>query len=206
MKKNKQQITVWNPKGAGRPSVLTKKELTTRVYHRSRPELPKAKPVHVTIKTNKNVIPNLRSKVLYKQIRQSMKRARILGIRIIHFSVQRDHVHLLIEADNKQQLGESMRVLSISLTKRLSHVLKRKVKALKSRYHLHVLKSLQEIKNAKNYILSNGQKHGTSDAHDFYSSAISFSDFRPNEIFLQFMDDLKSILAPPEFWSTKQIS
>jgi REP element-mobilizing transposase RayT len=206
MRKNKQQITVWNPKGAGRPKVLTKLELASRIYHRSRPELLKAKPVHVTIKANKNIVPNLRSKVLYKEIRQSMKRARILGIRIIHFTVQRDHVHMMMEADNKQQLGESMRVLSISLSKRLSHVLKRKVKALKSRYHLHILKSLQEIKNAKNYIVNNSIKHGTSDADDFYSSEIKFSTFRPNEKFLQFMDDLKSILSPPEFWCTKRLS
>jgi REP element-mobilizing transposase RayT len=203
--KNIQRLkTVWNPKGAGRPVTLSKKELMTKIYHRSRPEIPRARPVHVTIKSNKNIIPNLRSKVFYKEIRQGMKRARILGIRIIHFSVQRDHVHMLIEAENKKQLGESMRALSISLSKRFSFTLKKKVKALKNRYHLHILKSLQEIKNATNYILHNGQKHGITDVHDFYSTAINFSDFRASDAFFQFMDDLQSILAPPFFWSTRR--
>jgi REP element-mobilizing transposase RayT len=203
VRKNKQQISVWNPRAAGRPSFLTQKEKSRKIYHRSRPDLPAGKPVHITIKADKNFVPNLRNKILYKEIRASFKRARLLGIRIIHFSVQRDHIHFLIEAQNKTQLGQSMRVLSISLTKRLSQVLKKKIKALKTRYHLHILESLKEINNVANYIKNNGQKHRVTLTKDFFSSHISPEDFKPNETFLEFLDDLKSVLSFPRFWATR---
>jgi len=204
VRKNKKQISVWNPKAAGRPSILTQKQKSNKIYHHSRPHLLSGKPVHVTIKTDKNIIPNLRNKILYKEIRASFKRARLLGIRIIHFTVQRDHIHFLIEAQNKKQLGQSMRALSISLTKRLSRVLAKKIKALKTRYHLHILKSLKEIKNVANYIQNNGKKHRVVLNKDFYSSHISPQDFDPTEPFLKFLEDLKAVLSFPRFWATRK--
>jgi REP element-mobilizing transposase RayT len=204
VRKNKQQISVWNPRAAGRPCTLTKKEKSSKIYHRSRPDLATGKPVHVTIKTNKHIVPNLRNKILYKEIRESFKRARLLGIRIIHFTVQRDHIHFLIESQNIKQLGQSMRALSISLTKRFSRVLNRKIKALKTRYHLHILESLKEIKNVANYIKNNGKKHRVTQNVDFFSSHVSAQDFRPDQVFLEFLDDLKSVLSIPRFYATRK--
>jgi REP element-mobilizing transposase RayT len=205
VRKNKQQITVWNPKAAGRPKVLTNKERDQKIWHRSRPKIPSGKPVHVTLKTDKLKVPSLRDKKIYREIRQSLKQARQIGIRIIEFTVQKDHIHLLLEACDQKQLGESMRVLSISLSKRLSFILKRKIKAFKNRYHLHILNSLKEIKNARNYILTNGQKHLVSEERDYFSSNLAVNDFAQTIMFLNFWQDLQAIIDRPRFWTTRKV-
>ena len=137
-RKNKQTRTIYNPRAAGRPRVLTLSERKTRIYHQSRPVLPKDRPLHVTIKFDKTQIANLRNKLFYREIRKSLQRLRAKGVRLIEFSVQKDHIHFLLEAGRKVVLGTAMRALSISLSKRFSLLLKRKIKALKNRYHLHI--------------------------------------------------------------------
>jgi REP element-mobilizing transposase RayT len=197
--RNGQSRTTFNPKGAGRPKVLTMKEREKRIYHRSRPNIPSKMPVHVTVKTNQKDIGSIRSKILYKEIRQAMKRARYGGIRIIHFSVQKDHIHMIIEAASSILLGRAMRAMSISLSKRFTEVLGESVKALQNRYHLRLLKSFNQIKNAIFYVLNNGKKHLIADTIDFYSSNIDLSSMTVTEELLEFLDDLKSVLSAPIF-------
>jgi len=204
-RKNKQQRTVYNPRAGGRPRVLTSKERTSRIYHQSRPTLPKDRPLHVTVKFNKNEIGSLRNKIFYREIRKSMQRLRAKSVRLIEFSVQKDHIHLLLESGNKVILGKAMRALSISLSKRFSLLLKRNIKALKHRYHLHILNTLKELKNARQYILNNSNKHNSAtDSDDLYFSRADFTLFNPTNDLLEFLDDLKSLLDVPHFWVTRQ--
>jgi len=204
-RKNKQERTIYNPRAAGRPRVLTSKERVSRIYHQSRPTLPKDRPLHVTIKFDKKKIATLRNKIFYREIRKSLRRLRVKGVRLIEFSVQKDHIHFLLESANKIVLGKAMRALSISLSKRFSLLLNRKIKALKSRYHLHILNTLKELKNARQYILNNSAKHNSvKDADDLYFSRADFTLFKPSNDLLEFLDDLKSLLDLPHFWITKQ--
>ena len=204
-RKNKQQSTVYNPRAAGRPRVLTSIERKSRIYHQSRPTLPKDRPLHVTIKFDKKKIATLRNKLFYREIRKSFHRLHLSGVRLIEFSVQKDHIHFLLESANKIVLGKAMRALSISLSKRFSLLLNRKIKALKSRYHLHILNTLKELKNARQYILNNSAKHtSNSNSDDLYFSRADFTLFKPNRDLLEFLDDLKSVLDLPHFWVTKQ--
>jgi len=204
-RKNKQTRTIYNPRAAGRPRVLTLSERKTRIYHQSRPVLPKDRPLHVTIKFDKTQIANLRNKLFYREIRKSLQRLRAKGVRLIEFSVQKDHIHFLLEAGNKLLLGKAMRALSISLSKRFSLLLNRKIKALKNRYHLHILNTRKELKNARHYILNNSTNHnGLKDMDDLYFSRADFTLFKPNRELLEFLDDLKSLLDLPHFWLTKQ--
>jgi REP element-mobilizing transposase RayT len=201
-RKNKQQATVWNPKAAGRPKRLTQLERNSRIIHRTRPDLPANKPVHVTLKSDWKKTPCFRNKDIYREIRKSMQRAREKGIRIIEYTIQKDHIHLLIESEHRQELALAMRSLSISLTKRLSNLTNRKIKAFKDRYHLHILRSIKEVSNVKKYILKNGQKHLVSDEQDYYSSRINECDFKLTDSFKCFLNEIKALLDPPEFWIT----
>jgi len=204
-RKNKQQSTIYNPRAAGRPKVLTVKDRMSRVYHQSRPTLPSDRPLHVTVKFNKNEIRCLRNKLFYREIRKSFRCLRAKGVRLIEFSVQKDHIHFLLESGNKLVLGKAMRALSISLSKRFSLLLNRKIKALKNRYHLHILNTLKELKNARQYILNNSAKHAsTTNSDDLYFSRADFTIFKPSIDLLEFLDDLKSLLDVPHFWVTKQ--
>lgn len=81
--------------------------------------------------------------------------------------MQSKHLHFIIEADNNDILTTGMRSLTITFAKGLNQG-----KVQIQRYHLHVLKGIQETKNAINYVLFNKQKHekGTSSTVDEYTS------------------------------------
>lgn len=68
--------------------------------------------------------------------------------------MQTNHIHLIIEADHNDTLTKGMRSLTVTFAKGL-----KKGKVQLERYHLHVLRSLKETKNAIQYVLFNQQKH-----------------------------------------------
>ena len=74
---------------------------------------------------------------------------------MIHYSLQSNHIHLIVEAENNEVLTAGMRSLTITFAKGL-----KQGKVQLERYHLHLLISKNETKNAVHYVLFNGQKHG----------------------------------------------
>jgi len=69
-------------------------------------------PLHVTVRGVQGA-PSLRSHGVAAVIGALMKRraARPVAMRVVHFSLQRDHVHTIAEADDKQSLGRGMQGL-----------------------------------------------------------------------------------------------
>ena len=80
-------------RGAGRP-----RGIRPRVMHRSREPIVARVPVHVTIRLRRG-IPTLRQPRFVRRFRASLSEACVRhGFRVVHYSIQRDHVHLLVEA------------------------------------------------------------------------------------------------------------
>ena len=79
--------------------------------------------------------------------------------RVTHFSVQRDHLHLIVEADNRAALESGLRSLSIRLALRINRVLGRHGTVWADRHHRHTLKTPREVRNALVYVLMNVKKH-----------------------------------------------
>jgi REP element-mobilizing transposase RayT len=208
------QKNLFNPKGAGRKAIAPSKR--KYIPHREREEIPRGKPVHVTIKLNSGVVNTLRNKILFKKIQRSITLARRKGIRLVHFTVQKDHIHLMIESENKIQLARSMQSLKISLAKSLLFLTQNKVaKVFKDRYHVHILKTLREIKNAKLYILGNAGKHGViKDKFDTFSSVIKAPEiawlfdfekyFRDLIHFLDYQKVIDELVDDPQYYLTKK--
>jgi REP element-mobilizing transposase RayT len=205
--------TLFNPKGAGRPALLlTQKK---QVAHRARPLLPKNTPVHVTIKIRPFLFQTLRKKVYFKKISRAISRARSKGLRIIHFTVQKDHLHFMIEAENNKQLAKGMQALGISLSKSLKGNIAKHIRSVyKSRYHLHILNTIREIKNTKLYILGNAIKHGViKNTFDTYSSVLKAPEliwqfnferyFRDLVHFLDYEELVFGLIDDPQFYKTK---
>src|SRR5436190_22488396 len=65
------------------------------VAHRARPEHDWREPVHVTMRARRNV-PSLRSQVAFLSARKALSEASGDDFRILHFSFQVDHLHLLV--------------------------------------------------------------------------------------------------------------
>jgi hypothetical protein len=73
--------------------------------------------------------------------------------------VQRNHVHLLVESAGKEALGKGMKSISARLARAVNRVFRRSGPVLHGRYHLRVLRTPREVRNALAYVLLNARKH-----------------------------------------------
>ncbi len=81
------------------------------------------------------------------------------GFRVVHYSIQRDHVHLLVEAHDKYTIACGMKSLGARLGKLANRLFQRKGKVLDGRYHLRPLRTPLEVRRALCYVLLNHRHH-----------------------------------------------
>jgi REP element-mobilizing transposase RayT len=97
---------------------------------------------------------------MFRQIKKALAGARDrFGFRLIHFSVQRDHLHLLAEASDRRALSRGVQGLAIRVAKAVNRRLQRRGKVFSDRYHARALKSPRETRWALRYVLLNARKH-----------------------------------------------
>ncbi len=120
--------------GAGRP-----RGIRPRVMHRYRERIVARVPVHVTIRLRSG-IPTLRQPRFVRRFRSSLSEACVRhGFRVVHYSIQRDHVHLLIEAHTNHSIACGMKSVGARIGKLANRLFQRKGKVLDGRYHLRPL-------------------------------------------------------------------
>ncbi|MBT8495916.1 MAG: transposase [Deltaproteobacteria bacterium] len=145
-------------KGAGRKRTLPGRP---RVSHRARPDFKKSQPLHVTTRI-RNHVPRLRTRKRAQVIRAALLAvADEPGFRVVHFSVQGDHLHLILEADDKRCLARGMKRLKQRITNGLNRQLRRKGSVFADRYHLEVIRNCRQVRNTLVYVLRNAFKHGS---------------------------------------------
>ena len=154
--------------------------------HRCRPRVRKYDVQHVVLRTRKDV-GRLRRGKTYLAIRRALERT--LGetaFRVVHTSIQRNHLHFLIEAEHAQALSHGMRSLAIMAARAINRVLDRKGRVFAYRYHATAISSPRQMRNALAYVLNNWRRHDEDEsseaAHraalDPYSTAIRFRGWR----------------------------
>lgn len=144
--------------GSGRNRIKSK-----GVAHRPRETICSRTPMHINFKY-KTYIKN---KDCLRLLKRAILNARSHGLRVLHFSLQTNHIHLIVEADDNGTLTTGMRSLTVTFAKGL-----KKGQVQIERYHLHVLRALRETKNAIHYVIFNQQKHEkkkTSNIDEFSS-------------------------------------
>jgi REP element-mobilizing transposase RayT len=132
------------------------------VPHRRRPLHHRGQPVHVTLRAVRG-LPSLRGVRLFWALRRSLAAASGAPFRVVHFSVQANHVHLLVEAEGTHALGRGMQGLGIRLAKAINRRLRRRGRVWAGRYHGRALRTPREVRNGLVYVLLNGRKHGAID-------------------------------------------
>jgi REP element-mobilizing transposase RayT len=95
------------------------------------------------------------------------------GFRLVHFSVQGNHVHLLVEAKDEKALAKGMGGLGVRVARGLNKVMGRAGKVLDDRYHAHVLRTPTEVRRARSYLLQNARKHYGQLVPDRYTSVVA---------------------------------
>ena len=95
-----------------------------------------------------------------KELRSSFASACERGdFRVAQFSIQRDHLHLLVEAKDEQALGRGMKSIGARVARAVNRVFRRTGAVLLGRYHVHALRTPREVRNALAYVLLNARKH-----------------------------------------------
>jgi len=146
--------------GGARPGAGRKKRKGSGVPHTRREEFPERFPLHVTLKLSEGLRSLRRGAeygVLCLALDSSSDRE---GFRVVHFSAQSNHVHLIVEARDKQQLARGVQGLKVRLAKGLNKLWRRRGAVFADRYHALLLKTPRQVRNALRYVLTNSIKHG----------------------------------------------
>src|SRR5687767_7103945 len=147
-------------RGGKRENAGRKRLITSGVPHRVRPAHEARNPVHVTLRTVWKV-GSLRAKRSFHLIREAIRTAATAreDFRIVHFSVQGNHLHLLVEAEDERCLGRGMQGVAIRIARGINRLLRRKGPVFADRYHRHDLQSRRETRHCIAYVLQNFRKH-----------------------------------------------
>src|SRR4030081_3561338 len=84
------------------------------------------------------------------------------GFRLIHYSIQGNHVHLIVEASDKHSLSRGMQALMIRMARALNRMMHRRGSVFADRFHAHVLRSRREVAHALRYVFGNFAHHAKS--------------------------------------------
>ncbi len=175
-------------KGAGRKP----RGESPGVAHRGRDELGRCVPIHVTL-TMADWVYNLRSRRSFRVIEKALRTGGDrFGVRVVEFSVQGEHIHLMAETDDRVALGRAIKGLSVRIARGLNRMMGKKGRVVRDRYHSRVLRTPRETRNAIRYIRDNHRRHMAQVGKDLPSGWIDpYSSCCP---------DLAGLLPSPRSW------
>ena len=138
-------------------------------------------------------------------------------IRVVHLSIQGNHIHLIVEAANAERLARGMQGLQISAARHLNAAVSverwgsppRRGQVFANRYHAEILDTPRRARHALAYVLNNWRRHREDQAGaaqrralvDPYSSGISFDGWRDHETPFTFPRGYEPlVVVPPRSW------
>lgn len=161
-------------RGSGRKRVPAEQR---RTAHRSRGKHSKAHPVHVTLRSRSF---KLREQAVIRTLLGALRDSNRDWFRVVHYSVQENHIHLVVEAEDAHRLSSSMRALVVRVARRVNRVLQRNGRFWADRWHGVTLTSPRQVRHVLVYVLQNRRKHahgGGAQKLDPCSSAEWFDGF-----------------------------
>src|SRR5471032_113270 len=146
--------------GAGRPRTRPHPGLIgPGVPHLKRQEFPARHPVHITQRMRPGV-GHLRTQSRLQLIKRALHAASgQFGMEVVHFSVQDNHLHLIVEAEGKDALSKSMKGLAVRIAVGLNRLAQKRGTVFADRYHARILGSPRQVANTLRYVLQNYRKH-----------------------------------------------
>ena len=133
-----------------------------RVVHRPRPALASRHPVHVTLRVKEQVW-NLRARRCFRHVAAAFRATTAAreqrGFRLNEYSVQGNHLHLIVEAADAVRLARGLQSLEIRIAKSVNKVMDAHGAVFAERYHAHILRTPAEVRNALVYVRGNFSVH-----------------------------------------------
>ena len=131
----------------------------------------------MTLRASRGAV-SLRTPAVFRAIRSALARPSSAELRVVHFSVQTDHIHLITEAGDGRSLTSGMRGLTTRLALAVNHALGRRGQVWSDRYHARALTKPRAVRTALVYVLANVRKHmRVAFGLDPCSSASSFDGY-----------------------------
>jgi len=201
-------------KGAGRPP----KGFRSSERHKMRARFDRLTAVHVTLRLIAGY-GTLRRRDTYLALRKATRA--VLGrsdFRIVHLSPERDHIHMIVEAETNGALARGVQAFEISAAQHLNRAIGRRTgkqrrgSVFADRYHARILRSPTQVRNAINYVLNNWRRHGEDEGWDieirswdvdYLSSAPSFTGWKEladRPLRYEVPPDLRLCVTPPQSW------
>src|ERR1700745_368067 len=126
--------------------------------HDTRPKVDPRYPVQVTIRATPG-LPSLRSPRVFGALRRAITRASVDRFRVIHFSIQQDHGHFIVEGDEARRARGGIHGLAIRLALAVNRALGRRGQVVGDRYHARPLTTPRQMRASMVYVLLNFRKH-----------------------------------------------
>jgi hypothetical protein len=202
------KVNGWGGKrrGAGRPN------RSGQVGHGERPAVSKRVPMHLTWKLKADLV-NLRCGEIESVFKTCSEAVKKFGLRIVHYSIQRDHLHMFAEADGAEALALGMRSFGCRFGKAIRKIAGGRGPVFAGRYHLQLLETPTQVRNTLAYVLQNQAKHTKLIKHlDRYSSAPYFGQWKilfkgkmgPVLGSASRPPPLPQFLSPPKTWLARE--
>ena len=156
---------------------------SSRVPHSTRPDIMGA--AHVVLRIRRG-LPSLRTPRAYRVLERCFRRGKSKeGFGLVEFSVQHDHIHMIVDAMSRSRLARAMQGLMIRIAKALNRFWRRRVGSVfADRYFSLALVKRTQTWRTLRYVLNNGRKHGAwsvKDQPDPYSSGRWFPRWTSRE-------------------------
>lgn len=145
--------------GGRRPGAGRKPGPSPAIAHVPRRHFAKPLPAHVTLRVRRDVL-SLRTVPVVREIERTFAKGCVRpGFRLVHYSLQGNHAHLIVEARDRDTLGRGMMAVASRLARAVNRVAGRTGRVLADRYHLRLLPTSKEVHYALRYVLLNARRH-----------------------------------------------
>ncbi len=145
--------------GGKRPGSGRKPTRPGAAPHTRRPALASRFPVHVTLKVDPG-LADLRESPYCNLLEDCLRAAREgNGFRLVHYSIQNHHLHLLVEAVSAEKLARGMQGLAVRMARRLNREMGRKGRVFVDRYFARILRTPRQTRAALCYVINNVRRH-----------------------------------------------
>lgn len=127
--------------------------------HGTRERFRRPLPTHVTLRMRADV-PSLRNVRIVREIERTFGAGcERPGFRLVHYSLQGNHAHLIVEAQDQVALACGMKAIGARLARAVNRIAGRAGRVLADRYHHRLLSTPREVHRALRYVLLNARKH-----------------------------------------------
>ena len=146
----------------------------------------------------KDGLPSLRRRRTYAVLRDAFSAGcERFGMRMTHYSVMSNHIHMIVEARDRDAVSRGMKGLLVRIARALNRLWKRTGSVFADRYHDRVLHTARQVRRALAYVLNNGRRHRIRyKGIDHYASGWWFDGWR-EALALRGLDGIVTPVAAP---------